>query len=89
MAESRDDPCDNLTVTVLTDQHLRPDTTVPVQHHQLLRMPKSKNRVASFLIQCVDRFVPASLALYRTGDASNERRPHRGQHRKFQPFQES
>jgi hypothetical protein len=40
MPESRDDPRDNLTVAMLTDQHLGAGATIPVQHHQLLRMPK-------------------------------------------------
>jgi hypothetical protein len=40
MPESCNDPCNNLTVAMLTDQHLSTSTTIPVQHHQLLRMPE-------------------------------------------------
>ena len=80
MSESRNDPRDNLAVAMLTDQHLSPGATIPVQHHQLLRMPKGKYRVASFSIQGIDRFVAPSLAPDRTSDSSNERRPHRRQH---------
>lgn len=43
MTEPGDDAGDNFSVAMLTDQHMRPGSTVPERNHQLLGMPKGQN----------------------------------------------
>jgi hypothetical protein len=50
VAKSRDNPCDNLTVAMLADQHLCAGATIPDQHHQLLCVPERQNGVAPFSV---------------------------------------
>ncbi len=86
MPEPGNDPGDDFTIAMLTDQHMGTGSSIAEQHHQLLGMPKGENNVPSFLIQGIDRFVPASLIAHRACDASNRSRCNRGQQREFHPL---
>ena len=78
MAEPGDDAGDYFSVAMLTDQHMRPGSTVPERNHQLLGMPESQNDGSFLSIQRIYRLIAALLqshaSLDPTDDQSAERR---------------
>lgn len=61
MAESCNDPGDDLTVAVLADQDMRALPTVAERDHELLGVPKRQDDMAPFPIQRIHGFMAAGL----------------------------
>jgi hypothetical protein len=57
MPESRDDARDDLTVLMLTDQHVGPCSAITGRDHELLRVPKRENDVPALAIQRIHLLV--------------------------------
>lgn len=85
MPESGNDSRDDLTVTMLTDQHMGAGSSVADWNHELLRMPERKDNMPPFPIQCVDCFMTTGRKAHRTCDTTNGRGAYRRKERTFHP----
>jgi hypothetical protein len=73
MTEAGDDAGNDFSITVLTDQNMRPRSAIPRRNHELLGMPKGQDDVASAPIEGVDFFVAARLRTHGRRDAPYQR----------------
>lgn len=85
MTEPGDDTGDDLSIPVLTDEHVRTAPPVAERDHELLRMPKSQNEMAAFPVEGIDRFMASGLQPHRPRNPAHERRRHGRQHGQLQP----
>jgi hypothetical protein len=86
MPESRDDASNDLTILMLTDQHVGLGTTISYRNHELLRMPKREDDVPPLTIQGIHLLVALRIHPHRPPQPSNHRSPDRREHRELQPI---
>ena len=87
MAESGDNPRDDLTIAMATNQYVRTIPSIPNRDHELLGMPKGQDDMATLMIETIDSLMSNRLELHRSGKAADQQGSHRRQHRKLQPIQ--
>jgi hypothetical protein len=63
----------DLTITVLTDQNMRPGSAIPNWNHELLGMPEGEDNVASAPVEGVNRFMTTRLPTHGRRDGPNQR----------------
>jgi hypothetical protein len=85
MAESRDDPRDDLAILMPADQHIRSWSTIACRNHQLLRVPKREDDMPALTIQRIHLLVALRVHPHRPPQPSNHCSPDRRKHSELQP----
>ena len=85
MPETGDDARDDLSVSMLTNQHRAAGASIPKGNHQLLSMPEGKNNMASVPIQRIHFLLAPRFDAHRPANQANHSRCHGREHRYLQP----
>jgi len=73
MTEAGNHAGNDLAITVLTDQNMRPGSAIPHWNHKLLGMPEGEDNVASASVEGVNRFMTTCLPTHGRRDGPNQR----------------
>ena len=72
MPKFGNDPCNDFSILVLADQHVRAGAPVADWNHQLLGMPKRQNDVATVAIERIHVFLPLRFDTHGPTQSAND-----------------
>ena len=93
MPEFGNDARNDFSILMLADQHVRAWASITDRNHELLRMPKRQNDIATLAIERIHMFVPLRIDTHgptqSTNDCGADRREHRQLEPGFDPLDET